>query len=351
MKPLVYIYSRIMKGTIALLLVLVGVVGVVLPYPIEFLNLQHENSDCQDLRMLLEFRRTYNISHALEHAKEFFSVLHSEKRYKVHYSCEQMFQGKEEKVAVWPPPTRDALNVSNKAYLEDLCMSDTAIYISDLYFAERQNNGAGYTWTEQQINALANKTSTCGGYGQSQCERAFVKYERFIRDKVGMVVGSQSPWAEALGFRFGASRMITYEYMKIQNSHPRLTTVTPSEAAAQYLAGKLEPVDFIFTYSSLEHDGLGRYGDPLNAFGDLESIAKCHCMLKPDGLLFFGVPVGYDETQFNAHRIYGYRRLSVVLSLGFRLVDMVNFVPFTIHKYNGFEMQPVMVLQKHDLRA
>jgi len=187
------------------------------------------------------------------------------------------------------------------------------------------------------------------GYKQNHCEKTFVKYERFIRGKVGMVVGSQSPWAEALSFRFGAERMITYEYMKIQNSHPRLSTITPSEAAAKFLAGDFEPVDFIFTYSSLEHDGLGRYGDPLNAFGDLESIAKCHCMLKPDGLLFFGVPVGFDETQFNAHRIYGYRRLSVVLSLGFRLVDMVNFVPFSINMHNGYAIQPVMVLQKHEL--
>jgi hypothetical protein len=320
---------------------------------IGLLKLQHEDSACQDLHKFLEFKRTYNVSHALQHAKEFFEVRESARRgdssYKVIYSCKDIFRGKEEKVGVWPPPTWKDLQASNPAYLNDICLNDPAISISDMYRAEKQNNGAGYVWTEPQIDALARVPSTCGSYDQNQCEKAFVKYEPFIRGKVGMVLGSQSPWAEALGFRFGAARIITYEYMKIQNSHPLLTTITPSEAAAKYLAGDFEPVDFIITYSSLEHDGLGRYGDPLNPFGDLESIAKCHCMLKPGGLLFFGVPVGVDEMQYNAHRIYGYRRLSVVLSLGFRLVDMVNHMPFTIQKNNGYTTQPVIVLQKHEL--
>jgi hypothetical protein len=321
---------------------------------VELLKLQHENSDCQDLHKFVEFKRTYNISNALLHAKEFFEVHenkhnNTENPYKVHYSCEQMFRGKEEKEVVWPPPSWDDLKVSNKAYLEGLCLSDPAVYISNFYFAEQQNGGGGYVWTEPQIEGLASAPSRCGGYKQSHCEKTFVKYERFVRGKTGMVVGSQSPWAEALGFRFGATHMITYEYMKIQNSHPRLTTFTPFEAATKYLAGNFEPVDFIFTFSSLEHDGLGRYGDPLNAFGDLETIAKCHCMLKPGGILFFGIPVGYDEIQYNAHRLYGYRRLSVVLSLGFRLVDMLNVVPFTIHKYNGYGIQPLLVMQKHEL--
>jgi hypothetical protein len=319
----------------------------------ELLKLQHDHSTCQDLHTLVEFRRTYNISHALQHASEFFQVRevlsNQENRYHVSYSCEKIFIGKEEKEAVWPPPTLEYLRNNNKAYLDDLCLNDPAIYISNLYFQEKQNGGTGYVWTESQINDIASQARGCGTYDSIHCDGVVRKYKSFIEGRVGMVVGSQSPWAEALGLRHGAARMITYEYMKITNSHPRLTTYTPAEAAALYLSGKWEPVDFIFTYSSLEHDGLGRYGDPLNAFGDLESIAKMHCMLKPNGLLFFGVPFGFDEIQFNAHRIYGYRRLSVVFSLGFRLVDIVNEKPFLINKYNSWEVQPLMVMQKHEL--
>jgi hypothetical protein len=38
----------------------------------------------------------------------------------------------------------------------------------------------------------------------------------------------------------------------------------------------------------VEHDGLGRYGDPINPFGDLESIARARCLLKHGGILFLG---------------------------------------------------------------
>lgn len=94
----------------------------------------------------------------------------------------------------------------------------------------------------------------------------------------------------------------------------------PMEAARDYLAKNFTQVDFIFSYSSLEHDGLGRYGDPINPFADLvcfayrvpttvvdrklphlstlamqESIARAQCMLKPDGVLFLGFPVGPDQ--------------------------------------------------------
>ena len=39
----------------------------------------------------------------------------------------------------------------------------------------------------------------------------------------------------------------------------------------------------MITYSSLEHSGLGRYGDSLNPWGDLITMAKAWCLLKPKG--------------------------------------------------------------------
>jgi hypothetical protein len=337
-----------------LVLITLSVLGAAIAQSesIELLKLQHERSDCLDLKEFVEFKRTYNISKALAHAPDFTVEYDTtSSKYKVLYTCENVFRSKEEKESVWPPPKLSWLRQNNPQYLDDLVLSDPSfVTIYDYYLAARQNDGEGYVWPQSQLDGLANGPSTCGTYHQDQCEKAFSIYSRFIKDKYGMVIGSQSPWAEALGFRYGAARMITYEYMKIVTTHPRLTTITPSEAAAKFLGNTFEPVDFIFSYSSLEHDGLGRYGDPINAFGDFESIAKMHCMLKPNGILFFGVPIGIDEVQYNAHRVYGSRRLSVVLSLGFRLVDIVNYRPFRIGDRNSQAYtQPVLVLQKHDL--
>jgi hypothetical protein len=57
---------------------------------------------------------------------------------------------------------------------------------------------------------------------------------------------------------------------------------------------------------TIEHIGLGRYGDSLNPLGDRIAASELVRILKPGGLLFFVVPVGRPRLQFNAHRIYSF---------------------------------------------
>jgi SAM-dependent methyltransferase len=54
----------------------------------------------------------------------------------------------------------------------------------------------------------------------------------------------------------------------------------------------------------IEHIGLGRYGDPLDADGDLKAIRELCRVLAPGGNLIVAVPVGRARIQYNAHRIY-----------------------------------------------
>ena len=67
--------------------------------------------------------------------------------------------------------------------------------------------------------------------------------------------------------------------------------------------------DVILSISSFEHDGLGRYGDPVDPDADLRSMSKTRQMLSPEGLLFLAVPIGRDCVMWNAHRVYGRARL------------------------------------------
>lgn len=59
----------------------------------------------------------------------------------------------------------------------------------------------------------------------------------------------------------------------------------------------------------VEHVGLGRYGDPLDANGDLKAIAELVRVLASGGTLLFVVPVGRPRIMFNAHRIYSYEQI------------------------------------------
>lgn len=57
---------------------------------------------------------------------------------------------------------------------------------------------------------------------------------------------------------------------------------------------------------TVEHIGLGRYGDPIDPDGDLRAIKELKRVLAVGGSLLFVVPIGKPKIQFNAHRIYSY---------------------------------------------
>lgn len=60
---------------------------------------------------------------------------------------------------------------------------------------------------------------------------------------------------------------------------------------------------------TVEHIGLGRYGDPIDPEGDLKAINELIRVLKSGGSLLFVTPVGKSRIEFNAHRIYSYEQI------------------------------------------
>ena len=72
----------------------------------------------------------------------------------------------------------------------------------------------------------------------------------------------------------GANHVTTLEYNTIRNEHPKITAMKPPEFNAAFLDGTLEKFDIAATYSSIEHSGMGRYGDKLNPYGDLIVMAR-----------------------------------------------------------------------------
>jgi SAM-dependent methyltransferase len=60
---------------------------------------------------------------------------------------------------------------------------------------------------------------------------------------------------------------------------------------------------------TIEHVGLGRYGDPIDPTGDLKAMAELTRVLALGGNLLFVVPIGQPKLMFNAHRIYSYQMI------------------------------------------
>ena len=57
---------------------------------------------------------------------------------------------------------------------------------------------------------------------------------------------------------------------------------------------------------TIEHVGLGRYGDPLDPGGDLKAIRELQRVTRVNGDLLLVTPVGRPKVQFNGQRIYSF---------------------------------------------
>lgn len=54
----------------------------------------------------------------------------------------------------------------------------------------------------------------------------------------------------------------------------------------------------------IEHIGLGRYGDPIDAEGARKGLAELQRVVAPGGRLYLSTPVGRARVCFNAHRVF-----------------------------------------------
>lgn len=65
-----------------------------------------------------------------------------------------------------------------------------------------------------------------------------------------------------------------------------------------------DSIESLSALCSLEHFGLGRYGDPIDPEACFKCFASIQQKMKIGGKLYVSVPVGKERVQFNAHRIF-----------------------------------------------
>jgi len=161
-----------------------------------------------------------------------------------------------------------------------------------------------------------------------------------LRDLEVVVLGSETPWYECICMHHGA-KVTTIEYRDVDCQIPGLRVVKP-----EAFRGKQAQFDVALSISSVEHAGLGRYGDPLDPDADLAAMADMARLLKPGGKLILAVPVGADVVAWNAHRIYGRIRLPRLLD-GWRVVRSFGFDEAMLDAPLGrWDQQPVFLLER-----
>ena len=172
---------------------------------------------------------------------------------------------------------------------------------------------------------------------------SFKKYD--IRNKKVAVVGSITPWIESMLLNLD-NKVTTIEY-----NVPKCNLVNLNcEDYFDYFEKNENEYDAIVTFSSIEHSGLGRYGDPLDPDGDLKTMDVIHKNLKKNGILIWGAPLGADALVWNCHRIYGKIRLPILFKK-FTEIEWLRWEKEEIFKHKvskDASKQPVIILKKND---
>lgn len=82
-----------------------------------------------------------------------------------------------------------------------------------------------------------------------------------------------------------------------------------------------ESIESISALCSLEHFGLGRYGDPIDPEACFKVFASIQKKLKPGGMTYISVPIGKEHLEFNAHRVF---YASTIIE-AFNQMELVHF--------------------------
>ncbi|CAC5382428.1 unnamed protein product [Mytilus coruscus] len=203
-----------------------------------------------------------------------------------------------------------------EVFLQEFTMGGK-IEVNNAYFNQPYlgNNARTPIWTKSLITEYLSQAKLgklFGTYGISETNalRDGLRNAPGVKNGRILVIGSEKPWVEACLLEAGAKNIVTLEYGKIKSEHEQITTMVPSEYRRHFLDNTLGLFDAAVSFSSIEHSGLGRYGDALNPWGDLIVVARVWCVTRKNGSLVLGVmyDINHDFLAFNAHRCYGRKR-------------------------------------------
>ena len=126
------------------------------------------------------------------------------------------------------------------------------------------------------------RNEAIGWYGEASLslEAIMKKYLSKVQYKSLVVIGTRMPWVEAIGYSLLVSQITTLDYTRKHYENERLEWLHVNDYLDDLISNKrkIETFDASASYSSIEHSGLGRYGDPLSPEGDIDAVQQVHCL-------------------------------------------------------------------------
>ncbi|PWS26411.1 hypothetical protein DHW03_16655 [Pedobacter yonginense] len=115
--------------------------------------------------------------------------------------------------------------------------------------------------------------------------------------------------SSTLNFCTLVSAFIPFEFYDYRPASLHLSNLKSAHADLTNLHFESNSIPSLSCMHTVEHVGLGRYGDPIDYDGDLKAMSELIRVLAEDGDLLVVFPIGKAMIAYNAHRIYSYEQI------------------------------------------
>jgi SAM-dependent methyltransferase len=116
--------------------------------------------------------------------------------------------------------------------------------------------------------------------------------------------------SSTLQFCSTLSAFIPVDFYDYRPARLMLTDLYCGAADLTNLSFETGSIESLSCMHTIEHVGLGRYGDPLDPSADVKALKELQRVTRPGGSLLIVTPVGQPKIQFNGQRIYSFELIN-----------------------------------------
>ena len=220
-------------------------------------------------------------------------------------------------------------------------------YFADLRKIRKQLSGSNEQWGFKLFPIMLDKSDTSGkARGQYFYQDLFVAQQIFKNAPQRHIdIGSRVD-----GF---VTHLASFREVEVLDIRPLSNTISNIKFIQADLMAPhnsfFESTDSLSCLHTIEHFGLGRYGDPIDIDGHIKGLNNMYTFLKKGGIFYFSTQIGPALIEFNAHRIFPVKYLMDLFKDKYAILSF-SYIDDKDNLFTDVEITPEAVSSNYGCR-